>query len=321
MPTARTKLGLLSTLAAIVWLVLPGTANADTQSNITFDALEAGKDLDGRVYLPDPMPEHAPAIIMVHGCSGMWSGSDPVNAIAQRHIEKWGLELAAQGYVALAVDSYSTRTPAGTTEAAYQNQCSTDPWKGDVNPYTTRVGDIEAAQDFLIAAYDVDVDALGLLGWSQGAQSVMVAMAATPSTSNVAYVDPPTYAAAVTFYPGCGTALGYGMSYSLSKDGYWRPGNPMRLHHGGTDSLITDCRKRALNAQNNLGAGLGTPDELVWREYAGVGHSFDMVGTTTAFPTAKCDVGELADPTKKAECAMRDADLDSLDFILDRVSP
>jgi len=34
MLTARTKLGLLSTAAAIVWLVLPGTANASMPSDI-----------------------------------------------------------------------------------------------------------------------------------------------------------------------------------------------------------------------------------------------------------------------------------------------
>lgn len=320
MLTALTKLGLLSTAAAIVWLVLPGTANADTQTNVTFDSLEANLDLDGRLYLPDPMPTNPPAIIMMHGCSGMWSGNDPASGVGQRHIEKWGLELAAQGYVVLAVDSYSTRAPIGTSEAAYQNQCSGDAYAGAVNPYTKRVDDIEAAQDFLLAEHDVDVDALGLLGWSQGAQSVMVAMAATPRTSNVAYVDPPAYAAAVTFYPGCGTALGYGMSYSLNNDGYWRPGNPMRLHHGSSDSLSTDCRKRALKAQNTYGATPGSADELLWVEYAGVGHSFDLVGSDTTFPTGKCSVAELADSTKKAECAMRDADIDSLAFILDRVS-
>lgn len=317
MLTPATKLGLLAT-TAIVWLVLPGTANADTQSNITFDGLVPGTELDGRVYLPDPMPESPPAVIMMHGCSGMWSNNNPTSGIAQTHIEKWGLELAAQGYVVLAVDGYTTRTPVGTTEAAYQLQCSNHTWKGDVDPYTERVDDIEAAQEHLLAEYDVDVDAIGLLGWSQGAQSVMVAMAATPRASNVAYVDPPAYAAAVTFYPGCGPALGYGFSYYYDTDGYWRPGNPMRLHHGSSDSLFTDCRDRALNAHSVYGATPGTADELVWVEYTGVGHSFDLVGTT-AFPTSKCNATELANASKKAECAMRDADIDSLAFILDEI--
>lgn len=315
-----TMLGLLTT--ALTWLALPGSASADTQVNVTFDALTPGDELDGRLYLPDPLPANPPAIIMMHGCSGLWSESDPESGIAQRHIEKWGLELAAQGYVVLAVDSYTTRTPASIPAdhvLDYQVQCSGSTWAGDVDPYTERVDDIQAAQDYLIAEHDVNVDALGLLGWSQGAQSVMVAMAATPRTSNVAYVDPPDYAAAVTFYPGCGPALKYGFSYSTNDDGYWRPGNPMRLHHGSSDSLFTDCRERALNARSNYGAGTGSADELFWIEYAGVGHSFDHVGTT-AFPTSKCSAVELVDSTKKAECAMRDADIDSLGFLLDLVS-
>lgn len=315
MTIVHRTLGLLATTVA-AWLVLPGTASADTQTNITFDALAAGAELDGRLYLPDPMPANPPAIIMAHGCSGLWSNSNPASGVAQRHIEKWGLELAAQGYVVLAVDSYTTRTPVGVTEAAYQRQCSGEAYAGAVDSYTTRVDDIEAAQDFLIEQYDVSIDGLGLLGWSQGAQAVMVAMAATPRTSSVAYVDPPAYAAAVTFYPGCGSALGYGLTSSV--DGYWRPGNPMRMHHGMTDSLFGSCDRRHDNAWSVYGATEGTADELVWREYAGVGHSFDLTGTT-AFPTSKCSAAELADPSLAAQCAMRDADVDSLAFILDEV--
>jgi dienelactone hydrolase len=315
------QLGLLTT-TVLVWLALPGTASADTQTNITFDSIVPGEELDGRLYLPDPMPESPPAIIMMHGCTGLWSGSDPATGVGQRHIEKWGLELAAQGYVVLAVDSYTTRTPAAATEAEYQHQCNSDPtWKHHVNSYTTRVDDIESAQEYLIAEYDVNTEGgLGLLGWSQGAQSVLVAMAATPRASNVAYVDPPAYAAAVTFYPGCGSALGYGMSYTLNRPGYWRPANPMRLHHGTSDSLHGDCQWRSTNAWAVYPESLpSADDELLWVSYPGVGHSFDHVGTNTAFPTSKCDAAALADVTRKAECAMRDADIDSLAFILDEV--
>lgn len=312
----RTILGMFT--AAVVWSSAPASAKADTYTNISFDALAVGEALDGRIFVPDALDENPAAIIMMHGCTGLWSDRDPANGVAQNHIEKWGRELAAQGYVVLAVDSYTTRTPEGLADPlAWQDQCSNGAYPGAVDPYTTRVDDIEAARQYLLDQYDVDADALGLLGWSQGAQSVLVAMAATPRTTNTAYSTPPAYAAATAFYPGCGPALGYGLKLSGS-DGYWRPANPMRLHMGEDDTLHGNCERRVNNAWSVYGATPGTADALIWREYVDVGHSFDHVGGWT-FPTSKCSPEELADAAKRTECAMRDADVDSLDFFLAEV--
>ena len=46
MLTARTMLGLLSTAAAIVWLVLPGTANAAMPSNTSVEIGVHDGDVD-----------------------------------------------------------------------------------------------------------------------------------------------------------------------------------------------------------------------------------------------------------------------------------
>ncbi|WAS99348.1 dienelactone hydrolase family protein [Nannocystis punicea] len=309
----RTTLGIIA--AGLVWIAAPAAARADTYTNVTFDSLESGLSLDGRLYLPDSPVENPPAIVMAHGCSGMWSDNDPSTGVAQRHIEKWGIELAAQGYVVLAVDSFTTRTLPGDDEVAFQNQCSGDDFEGEVDPYTKRVDDLAAARAFLIDTYDVHTDGNGLLGWSQGAQSVLVAMAATPSTSNTPYTTALPWAAATAFYPGCGSQMGYGFKISQPIDGWWRPANPVRLHMGESDTFRAHCQRRVDNAWNVYGADPGTADELIWRTYPGVGHSFDRAGTLT-FPTAKCTSSEAADPTLRELCAMRDADVDSLAFLL-----
>ncbi|MCY1057483.1 dienelactone hydrolase family protein [Nannocystis sp. SCPEA4] len=315
----HTRIVLPVVAAALAWIAAPARAQADTYTNISFDSLTPGLQLDGRLYLPDSPVENPPAIIMAHGCSGMWSYNDPSTEVAQLHIEKWGIELAAQGYVVLAVDSFTTRTPTGEDEVEFQNQCSGDDWEGEVDPYTKRVDDLAAARAFLIDEYEVNTaGGIGLLGWSQGAQAVLVAMAATPRTSNVAYTTELPWAAATAFYPGCGSLMGYGFKISQPIDGYWRPANPVRLHMGEADSLHAHCKRRVDNAWDVYDADPGTADELVWRPYPFVGHSFDR-GDDTTFPTSKCSPEEAADTTRRAECAMRDADVDSLAFFLARV--
>lgn len=310
MPITRSLLVAVTSTLAL--LSLPSLARADTYVNINFPGPADVATLDGRVYLPDPMPEDPPAVIMVHGCGGMWSDNTPANG-GVREIERWGRELAAQGYVALAVDSYSTRAPADVSVAAYQDQCSGKTYAGAVDPYTKRVDDIAAARAFLIDEYAIDSDGgLGLLGWSQGAQAVLIAMAATPRDANVAYSSPSPYAAAVAYYPGCGTLLGYGMTISTNLAGYWRPAAPMRMHMGTSDSFWGNCDRRADNAIDNYSA------DLTWVEFTGAKHNFDNTGTT-AFPTAACTSTEWATSGMKDQCAMREADLDSLDFVLAEV--
>lgn len=300
----RTVLAPLTLLAAtLTWLAAPASASADTYENVTIDAV-----LDGRLYLPETPGDAPPAMILMHGCGGMWSDDDP-SAGAVHEIERWGMELAAQGYVVIAVDSYGGRTPVGVDWVAYQYQCSGSTYGGAVDPYTTRVDDIAAAYDYLVEEHGAS--SVGIMGWSQGAQAVMVASAATPRGSNVAYASPPVYSAAVAYYPGCGSALGYGLS--STKDGYWRPAMPMRLQVGALDSFHANCERRADNAIASYSA------DLTWVDYAGVGHSFDNAGGD-AFPAAKCTASELADPGMTTICAERDADVDSLAFVLAEVT-
>lgn len=311
MPNTSRSL-LVAVTSALAVVALPSLAKADTYTNINFPGPTQGLTLDGRLYLPDPMPESPPAVIMMHGCGGMWSNNTPANG-AVREIERWGRELAAQGYVALAVDSYSTRAPNGVSVTAFQDQCSGTTYAGAVDPYTKRVDDIGAARAFLIDEYAIDSDGgLGLLGWSQGAQAVLIASAETPRDSNVEYSSPSPYAAAVAYYPGCGTLLGYGMTISTNLDGYWRPAAPMRLHMGTSDSFHGNCDRRADNAINNYSA------DLTWVEFTGAKHNFDNTGST-AFPTAECTSTEWATSGMKDTCSMREADLDSLDFLLAEV--
>ena len=68
-----------------------------------------GVELAGRLYLPDGAKGRAPAIVLMHGCSGMW-GRDGQPG---RNYEAWAEHFRKLGYVALLVDSFGPRGQNG----------------------------------------------------------------------------------------------------------------------------------------------------------------------------------------------------------------
>lgn len=185
-----------SRLTAVVAGILVCVAAVGTRgpSSITAERVTFpghGIELSGVLYKPRGYDQDAgsvgserrvrfSAVVMMHGCSGIWServvgatnrdGSPNL----QNNIEKWGIKLAESHVVALAVDSFTPRTPAGVTSSEeWQNQCNDNPgpYAGAVSPYTDRVHDARAAWEFLNALPLIDGTKIGLLGWSHGAQA------------------------------------------------------------------------------------------------------------------------------------------------------
>ncbi|GBG71261.1 hypothetical protein CBR_g8682 [Chara braunii] len=246
-----------------------------------------------------------PAVVMLHGCSGMWSGRN-VGAVnkdgtpnLQNHLEKWGLKLAGLGVVALAVDSF---TPRGLLSPSEQWQCE---GSVSVDPHTTRVEDARRAYDYLIGLLESKVEGskIALLGWNHGAQAAMVEVAATPRDVNSERpVADRRYLAALCFYPECGTLLGFGETVEGS---FWRPYSPMQLHVGSADFFYEQCKLRAEIAQTApYNADLSFPD------HPAAVHAFD--GLSQKWPVSKCD-GTPSEADAQ-ECAMRAADIDGLHF-------
>lgn len=275
-----------------------------------------------RVLLPDAEP--VPAVVLMHGCTGIWSNRN-VGATngdgspnLQNHIEKWALQLASEGVVALVIDSFTPRRPDAvpanqsptTFDSDWQNQCRNERYGGQVNPYTTRVLDARAGYAFLETFAQVDAGRVGLLGWSQGAQSVLVEMADSFRTETF-QARPQSdllFATGVVYYPGCGTDLGFGSSVS---GGFWKPYGDVRMNMGALDGFNTLCTSRFNRARSLLGSGPEVP-VLPYATYEGAEHSFD--GVSQDWPEAICEA-----PASGDVCAMNDSDINSLDFLLDRL--
>jgi dienelactone hydrolase len=332
---------LTSTVSALLGLsaaglslaIAPASASAQTRGNIRFVDSGTSQAYLARIYQPNltnaPVGYLPPAVVLMHGCSGMWSNSVAPTvtcsgstctvgaANAQSHIEKWGRHLATQGYIALALDGFTTRSNGS------QDHCGESPPYDpatEVDPYTTRADDFYIAKDFLINNYSANPDGIGELGWSHGAQAALVNAAETPRDADTACSTPAACAAredarptaVVVFYPGCGENLGFG--YSGSDPGYWRPDVPMRWNHGEDDATTAfgPCEERVDEALATYAS------DIDFDHYDFVDHSFDINtvaddGAIYTFPTVKCTAAQTAStPTR---CARWDADIDSLAFI------
>lgn len=137
-------------LAAFLTMLAGGAAPGRAAESVTFPSAgsEASVTLSGRLYHP-PGSARAPAVVMLHGCSGV-----------QDFELAYGDWLAGHGYAALMVDSLS---PRGVAEV-----CG-----GGKPTYHQRGLDALGALAYLRGRPDIDAKRIALLGWSHGGGSII----------------------------------------------------------------------------------------------------------------------------------------------------
>jgi dienelactone hydrolase len=202
-----------------------------------------GVELAGRLYRPageGPFP----AIVMLHGCSGLWGrDGEPTQGFAF-----WAEHFRARGYVALLLDSFG---PRGEKEICTQA-------RRPISPATDRSRDAHAALDWLAARGDVAAARVALMGWSNGGTAVLHALSPDAPGRRE---GGPGFRAAVAFYPGCATVA----------KGAFRPVAPLLIQAGGADDWTPARHCEAVAAA----APAGTVEIDV---YPGAHHSFDRPG-------------------------------------------
>src|SRR5205814_9173697 len=143
--------------------------------------------LDGYLFRPPGDGKH-PAIVGLHGCSGMFSRETGLIAAVFR---AWAAEFTRQGYVVLLVDSFGPRR--------HGEMCSVGGFELDL--YRKRPKDAYGALWYLQAQPFVRGDRIALAGWSQGGGATLFAIA-TQSLGRPSVLPQGDFRAAFAFYPG-----------------------------------------------------------------------------------------------------------------------
>lgn len=206
-----------------------------------------------------------PTVVMMHGCSGAYSYSDPAKGVSGIHKE-WAKRLNDAGYAALLVDSF---TPRGT-----QNQCGNG--VAGVDEAIERPKDARAALQWIVGNGLAPADRVALIGWSNGGSATMAALDSSHATPGSL-----RFAGGFSFYPGCGLLNNFG---GISQSS-WLPYAPLEILHASTDPLYTSgsCTTRVNRAHMAGAAGLNLT------VYPGARHSFDLA-TSVKAPYTQADV-------------------------------
>ena len=216
----------MRTIAALVSLITVGCA----QSVDFVGAAGPVQTVTGNLYRPEGTGP-SPAMVLLHTCAG-----------PRPHVSDWATWLKAEGYVALAVDSFSPRHVVSRCDGPGE------PTVGQV------AGDAGGALAYLHSLPFVDGDRVGVMGWSYGAMAALTVASGYPMREPQAA----TFRLAVGFYPHCG--------YFMS-----RPTMPVLLLLGAADDETPPalCEDRAKDFVQD-------GRTVVWKVYPGATHAFDM---------------------------------------------
>lgn len=230
-------------------------------------------------------------VVLLHGCSGLWSNSNPDSKTLSHIHQRWSNNLANAGYDVLLVDSFTDRNVA--------NQCNATVTKypadyvGTVNKVdevVERVQDAQAARNYLVTQGVASAGRVALLGWSNGATTVLSAL----EKSNEGTPGSRPFAEGFAYYPGCGMGNAYKNKKTNPWSSTWLPYSPVTIYHGSLDSLYQDneCNKRVTNAVA-LGASAATNNAVALVLKDGAKHSFDQIDVSKSLADINKDINDV----------------------------
>jgi dienelactone hydrolase len=171
---ARSRLSAARVLVLmLIWILHAADAAAAQLVEFSAPAGTASTKLLGYLAKPGGAGPF-PAVVILHGCAGLL----PQNTLMAERLKSWG-------YVALAIDSLGSR--------GWPNAC------GGLNIMQNDQSlDAYSGLNFLAAQNFVDPDRIGVLGYSMGGGSAMLAV----ERGRIEQSFPRKFRAVVAYYPG-----------------------------------------------------------------------------------------------------------------------
>lgn len=252
-------MSLSSLPASIVAIVLSAFATtAAAQQTVNFVSLDGHTNLTAHLSRPAGDAPR-PALVLMHGCSGLLDGKGRIFPIYRA----WTRALVVQDYVALVVDSASSR--------GFGQTCSPGPDR--ITMSRDRPRDAFAALQYLQGQPFVQADRVGLMGWSQGGGTVLLSI-------NDNSIGRPAglahdFRAAVSFYPGACSERLQSKPYTQVEPHGWTTQVPLLTLMGEADTwtAFKPCEAFLLDAKAR-----GNPVEL--KSYPSAAHGFDAPNLT-----------------------------------------
>lgn len=174
---ARSLLLTLSVSTSAALLLPVAYAAPPNPTEVTYKS--GPETVKGLLYMPSGTTSRHPAVIVIHE---WWGLND--------WVKEQAADLAAHGYVALAVDLYRGQV-ASDPDTAHQLSRGL--------PQDRGMRDLKAADDFLRADKHVDTSRIGAIGWCMGGGFALNFAVADPQLKAVVanYGPPPTDPAAL----------------------------------------------------------------------------------------------------------------------------
>jgi dienelactone hydrolase len=224
-------------LVLLAQLVAAGGAGAGQE---TVEIREGDLTLKASVYRPEGSGPF-PAIIGMHDCGGLFNRA---GRIASKYRE-WAQLLAKDGFVVVYPESYGSR--------GLGSQCASR--NRTVRPDRERASDVSAVRRWLEQQPDVKADRISLLGWANGASSVLWVVRPQHKRD-----DKPDFRSAVALYPAC----------RRLDTAAWSTRVPTLILIGAADDASSpkDCEKMVAGAK-------GRSARISMVVYPGALHDFD----------------------------------------------
>lgn len=145
-----------------------------------------GANITLRGFLEKPQGKGPfPAVVMLHGCSGLEA--------MKKHYDAWAKRLVSWGYASLMVDSLG---PRGESDICANDRIS-------LIPPQVRAQDAHDAKTYLAGLPFVNRNQIALMGWSHGGWTTLYAIDDTTYIQNRG--NP--FRSAIAFYPYCNQSL------------------------------------------------------------------------------------------------------------------